>query len=144
MDDLRLMLIDGMIHTEVDTLSLGSPSDYVNVLDLAEECSGSPGTCSSSGSAAAPSRGDTRGTAGASTRWRSIRRGADRREVVRARADRRARLPYGRREFLAERDGRYDLIIVDAFGSGAIPFHLVTREAFALCKSRLAPTESSP
>ncbi|MBI2362409.1 MAG: fused MFS/spermidine synthase, partial [Elusimicrobia bacterium] len=34
---------------------------------------------------------------------------------------------------------RYDLIVVDAFSSDSIPVHLVTREALALYRSRLAP-----
>jgi hypothetical protein len=37
-------------------------------------------------------------------------------------------------------DGAYDLIIVDAFSSDAIPIHLMTREAMALYVSKLAPT----
>lgn len=41
------------------------------------------------------------------------------------------------RKFLNEQDELYDLIIVDAFGSSSIPFHLVTSEAFGLMKSRL-------
>jgi hypothetical protein len=36
-------------------------------------------------------------------------------------------------------DGAYDLIIVDAFSSDAIPIHLLTREAMALYVSKLAP-----
>ena len=43
------------------------------------------------------------------------------------------------REFLLSRDTAYDLIVMDAFGSSAIPFHLVTEEAFGLVKSRLTP-----
>ena len=43
------------------------------------------------------------------------------------------------RKFLNSSDAAYDLIIVDAFGSSSIPFHLVTRESFALMKSRLHP-----
>jgi hypothetical protein len=35
--------------------------------------------------------------------------------------------------------GRYDLLILDAFSSDAIPVHLLTREAFALYRARLAP-----
>jgi hypothetical protein len=37
-------------------------------------------------------------------------------------------------------DGAYDLIIVDAFSSDAIPIHLMTREAMALYLKKLAPT----
>ncbi len=36
-------------------------------------------------------------------------------------------------------DHRYDVIIVDAFSSDTIPIHLITREAMALYKSKLAP-----
>ncbi|HEX9187739.1 MAG TPA: fused MFS/spermidine synthase [Vicinamibacteria bacterium] len=35
-------------------------------------------------------------------------------------------------------EGAFDLVVLDAFSSDAIPFHLVTREAFALYGSRLA------
>jgi len=33
----------------------------------------------------------------------------------------------------------YDMLVVDAFSSDSIPMHLMTREAFALYRSRLAP-----
>jgi hypothetical protein len=36
-------------------------------------------------------------------------------------------------------DGKYDVIVVDAFTSDAIPVHLVTREAMALYVKKLAP-----
>jgi len=36
-------------------------------------------------------------------------------------------------------DGAYDLIVVDAFSSDAIPIHLLTREAMAIYLSKLAP-----
>jgi hypothetical protein len=38
-----------------------------------------------------------------------------------------------------EPDQYYDLIIVDAYSSDAIPIHLATREAMAVYKSKLAP-----
>jgi len=38
-----------------------------------------------------------------------------------------------------EPDGAYDLIVVDAYSSDAIPVHLATREAMAIYKSKLAP-----
>jgi SAM-dependent methyltransferase len=37
------------------------------------------------------------------------------------------------------RDGQYDLIVVDAFSSDAIPVHLITREALDLYRQKLAP-----
>jgi len=36
-------------------------------------------------------------------------------------------------------DGAYDLIIVDAFSSDAIPIHLLTREAMAMYLKKLSP-----
>jgi hypothetical protein len=38
-----------------------------------------------------------------------------------------------------EPDSHYDLIIIDAYSSDAIPIHLATREAMAIYKSKLAP-----
>jgi len=43
------------------------------------------------------------------------------------------------RRYLARTDRKYDLIVLDAYGSASIPFHLVTKEAFALARSRLNP-----
>ncbi|PZA09596.1 class I SAM-dependent methyltransferase [Rhodopseudomonas palustris] len=41
--------------------------------------------------------------------------------------------------FAHEPDGTYDLIIVDAYSSDAIPIHLATREAMAIYRAKLAP-----
>jgi hypothetical protein len=41
--------------------------------------------------------------------------------------------------FTREPDGIYDLIIVDAYSSDAIPIHLATEEAMAIYKAKLAP-----
>jgi hypothetical protein len=41
--------------------------------------------------------------------------------------------------FAREPDGVYDLIIVDAYSSDAIPIHLATEEAMAIYKKKLAP-----
>ena len=40
---------------------------------------------------------------------------------------------------LADQPAGFDLIVVDAFSSDAVPAHLLTREAMALYKSRLGP-----
>jgi hypothetical protein len=40
--------------------------------------------------------------------------------------------------FANEPDGVYDLIVVDAYSSDAIPIHLATKEAMAIYKSKLA------
>ncbi|MDB5631077.1 MAG: hypothetical protein JWQ51_3417 [Tardiphaga sp.] len=41
--------------------------------------------------------------------------------------------------FAKEQDGQYDMIIVDAYSSDAIPIHLATEEAMAIYKAKLAP-----
>jgi hypothetical protein len=41
--------------------------------------------------------------------------------------------------FAKEPDGLYDLIIVDAYSSDAIPIHLATQEAMSIYKDKLAP-----
>ncbi len=41
------------------------------------------------------------------------------------------------RHFLRESNEKWDLILVDAFGSSSIPFHLVSKEFFALAKEHL-------
>jgi hypothetical protein len=41
--------------------------------------------------------------------------------------------------FAREPDGIYDLIVVDAYSSDAIPIHLATEEAMAIYKTKLAP-----
>ena len=41
--------------------------------------------------------------------------------------------------FAREPDGFYDLVIVDAYSSDAIPIHLATEEAMKIYKSKLAP-----
>jgi spermidine synthase len=41
--------------------------------------------------------------------------------------------------FAKEPNGAYDLIIVDAYSSDAIPIHLATEEAMAIYKDKLAP-----
>jgi spermidine synthase len=43
------------------------------------------------------------------------------------------------RVFLNRRKDSYDLILVDAFHGGYVPFHLLTREFYILLKQRLAP-----
>lgn len=44
----------------------------------------------------------------------------------------------GRRALELLPDRRYDLLVLDAFGGDAIPAHLITREALALYRARLA------
>ena len=41
------------------------------------------------------------------------------------------------RKFLADLDGKVDFVVLDAYNSDTIPFHLITREFFELARSRL-------
>jgi spermidine synthase len=43
------------------------------------------------------------------------------------------------RRYVARSDERWDVIVIDAFYSDSIPFHLATREFLELAKSRLTP-----
>ena len=43
------------------------------------------------------------------------------------------------RQFLITHEKKYDLIIMDAFGSSSIPFHLITKESFGLIAEHLKP-----
>jgi spermidine synthase len=43
------------------------------------------------------------------------------------------------RVYLNRHQDRYDLVLVDAFHGGYVPFHLLTREFYTLLKQRLAP-----
>ncbi|HEV8434181.1 MAG TPA: fused MFS/spermidine synthase [Thermoanaerobaculia bacterium] len=43
------------------------------------------------------------------------------------------------RRFLEHTPRKYDLIVLDAFNRHSVPFHLVTREFFELCRSKLQP-----
>jgi hypothetical protein len=56
-----------------------------------------------------------------------------------SRASMRVVLGDARLSLAAEPPGRFDLLVLDAFSSDAIPAHLVTREAFELYFERLAP-----
>ncbi len=49
------------------------------------------------------------------------------------------RIGDGRIELQRDTDARYDMIVIDAFSSGSIPTHLLTREALDVYISRLKP-----
>lgn len=137
---LRAMLIDGAPHSLVD-LATGAPAfPYVDVLGIAKRFFAAPGDLLlvglGAGTVAKVFGGDG---------WRV--RSVEIDPVV----TRLAREHFGfgdgdgpvfhedGRRFLVDHADTYDLVVMDAFGSSAVPFHLVTKEAFALVKSRLRP-----
>jgi spermidine synthase len=140
LDGLRYMLIDGGTHTIVDAWTMETRFEYVDVVDIAKSFYEAPG------------RLLLIGLGGGSVVKSYARDGwqVDAVEIDPAVT----RLAYSHfgllpdeatihhqdgRRFLIDRDQTYDLIILDAFGSSSVPFHLITREAFGLVRSRLAP-----
>jgi len=136
----RFLLIDGGIHTMIDPESGESLLGYVDVLDIAKLFFEKPG------------RTLLVGLGGGSAARRFARDGwqveAVEIDPVVARfayeyfglkADEAAVFEMDGRRFLRSAGAKYEIVIMDAFGSSSIPFHLVTRESFALIDSRLAP-----
>lgn len=134
----RAMLIDGAPHSLVDVAS-GEPAfPYVDVLGVARRFFTAPGDMLLVGLGA----GTVAKVFGAEG-WRV--RSVEIDPVV----TRMAREHFGfseadgpvfhedGRRFLVDHPETYDLVVMDAFGSSAVPFHLVTSEAFAAVKARL-------
>jgi len=134
----RFLLIDGSVHTFADAETGTNLFPYVNVLDLPRLMFKEAGRALLIGLGG-----------GSAARNLSIHCwGVDAVEidpVVSGYArehfgldedDADVHLMDGRR-FLTRTGERWDMIIVDAFGSGTVPFHLVTVEAVALMKLHL-------
>ena len=149
-DGERFLLLDGGVHTVQQISSGNALHPYVPVIDLAKNFFDSPGRLLLIGLG-----GGSVATSFASDGWKvdaveidpAVVRIAHRNFGLASDAATIHEMD-GRR-FLAEAerhvvgpDGAgptWDVIVFDAFGSSAIPFHLVTEEAFALAASRLAP-----
>jgi len=139
-EDTRYLLIDGGIHTRVDTASGEAVVPYVDVLDIAKLFYQKPGRMLLVGLgggsvvkryAGEGWRVDSVEIDPVVTRMAREHFGLKDEETVVHHMDGRA--------FLRTTGDAFDLVIMDAFGSSSIPFHLVTREAFALIRSRLVP-----
>lgn len=136
----RFLLIDGGAHTGVDTTLWESLFEYVNVMDIPR------------GYFDRPKRMLLVGLGGGSVAKNYARNGwtVDVVEIDPA-VTRLARRYFALRDDEARvfhEDGRqylrrggeaYDIIILDAFGSGSIPFHLITSESFARARECLSP-----
>jgi spermidine synthase len=137
---LRYLIIDGVTHSGLDPATRRSPLPYVDVLQLPAGMFAGPGDLLLVGLGGGSLAVDYTGLG-----WRVDAVEIDPAVTRLAREhfhfeDRHARVRHqdGRR-YLIETDRAYDLIVMDAFGSSSIPFHLVTREAFALARARLRP-----
>lgn len=138
--DARFLLIDGSIHTFTDAETNEPLFPYVNVLEIARMMFWEPGEAlllGLGGGSVAKNLAEYRWKVEAVeidpvvTRFASDYFGLEPEE-----AD--IHITDGRR-FLNSTKKSYDLIIMDAFGSGAIPFHLITKEAIKLVHERLKP-----
>lgn len=138
-NNIRYLIIDGGTHTIVDPHTWESYFPYVNVLDIAAMWFDTPGDML------------LVGLGGGSVVKRFARAGwtVDAVEIdpvvtrmayeyFGLRDDEARIFEMDGRQFLKTTDHAYDLIIMDAFGSSSIPFHLVTSEAFALIHNRLS------
>ncbi len=139
-DETRYLLLDGGVHTAVTPGSWVSAHRYVPALGVAQSFFPRPG------------RLLLLGLGGGAVVKDYAAQGWDIDAVeIDAAVIRVARVHFGLeaeecrlfcmdgRRFLRASEDRYDLIVLDAFGSSAIPFHLVTQEMFALVAARLAP-----
>jgi spermidine synthase len=139
MNDTRYLLVDGGIHTIRAQPEGYAMHPYAVVTDLAKLFFDAPGRLLVLGLG-----GGSIATSFAADGWRVDAVEIDPAVVRIARdafaLDERVQVHVrdGRR-FLAENEGPWDVIVFDAYGSGSIPFHLVTREVFAECRRRLAP-----
>ena len=137
-DNSRYLLIDGGVHTMVRVSDLKSLFPYVAVMDLTRYFFEKPGKLL------------LIGLGGGSVVKNFAQNGWDVDAVEIDPVVTKIALTYfgldpseakifqmdGRR-FLFTHKEQYDLIIMDAFGSSSIPFHLVTDESFGLIASRL-------
>ncbi|HET6347823.1 MAG TPA: fused MFS/spermidine synthase [Candidatus Krumholzibacteria bacterium] len=139
-EDTRLLLVDGGTHTIVDRDTFNSTFPYAMVMDIPKFMFEKPGNAV------------LVGLGGGSVARNYYRAGWHVDTVEIDPAMPRIAEEYfscdaessgvhimdGRQYFLTT-DKTYDLVLMDAFGSSSIPFHLVTREAFGLIKAHMKP-----
>ena len=139
-DGLRYLLLDGGTHTVVRQDDLAPRQEYVAVAELATEFFAHPGRALLVGLG-----GGSLARVLAVDGWRLDAVEIDPGVVAAAREFFRIgphhgtiHVADGRRFLRASRD-TFDLVVLDAFGSGSVPFHLLTTGAFADAKARLRP-----
>jgi spermidine synthase len=139
-DDLRYMLLDGGVHTAVYRHSWRTFHPYVPVVSLAKKYFDRPGRLLviglGGGSVVKEFAGDGWSVDAVEIDPSVIR--VAREHFGLGEAECNVFCKDGRR-YLRETSARYDVIVLDAYGSSAIPFHLVTSEVFQSAASRLSP-----
>jgi spermidine synthase len=135
---LRYLLLDGGAHSIVNAGTGAPRQSYVHVAESATELFPRPGRMLLLGLG-----GGGAAQVFARRQWQVDAVEIDARVVAAAREwfhllPQHARVIVGEgRQYLQSTPESYDVVFFDAFGSAAIPFHLVTREAFAAARRRL-------
>lgn len=136
----RYLLVDRAVHSQADTLSWQSPLEYVAVMDLAMymfDRKGNALLIGLGGGSIVKNFVDRGWTVDAVEIDPEIARLAH--TFFGLKPDEAVIYTMDGRRFLKETTKHYSIIVIDAFGSGAIPFHMVSKEAFQLCRERLDP-----
>lgn len=128
----RYLLIDGGVHSIADTISWESPYPYIAVLESAKLLFEKPGNMLLIGLGAG-SLMKSFNQAG----WETSAVEVDPVVIDIAHKyfgllpDEGKVYKADGRQFIRTTKDKYDLVIIDAFGSSSIPFHLITKEVFA-------------
>ncbi len=139
LDEERFMLIDGGIHTVIDRATGYSRFPYVDVLDIPKGFYETPGNMLliGLGGGSVVKNFDRDGwSVDAVEIDATVTQVAY--EYFGLKEEEAEVYEMDGRQYLITNDKKYDLIVMDAFGSGAIPFHLVTEEAFGLIRTHLS------
>jgi spermidine synthase len=137
-EDSRYLLIDGGIHTIADTATWRSYFHYAAVMDLPKYFFNKPGSMLLIGIG-----GGSLVKQYAKDDWKVDAVDIDPKVIKFARTYFSLFPSEGNvvemdgRKYLSSTTNYYDVILLDAFGSSEIPFHLVTKEVFSLIASRL-------
>lgn len=139
-DGSRLLLVDGIVHTQADTATWTSELEYVAVMDIPMYMFASPGDALVIGLGGG-SMAKNLVTAGWSVDAVEIDPVIVRLayELFGLRADDATVFTMDGRRYLQETSKTYGIILIDAFGSSSIPFHMASLEAFQHCRSRMTP-----
>jgi len=137
-EDHRYLLIDGGTHTIVDPKTWESFFPYVALIDLTREFYSAPGKMLliglGGGSVMKNFARENWDVTGVEIDPKVIQMAGDYFGLKESEGE---VFCQDGRQFLISHEDSYDLIVMDAFGSSSIPFHLVTKEAFGLIGSRL-------
>jgi spermidine synthase len=137
---LRMMLLDGGTHTIIERDTGHPRQSYVMLAELAQELFPAPGAMlliGLGGGSTVRNYAHAGWTVDAVELDPLVVRAA--REYFDLRPELANVYVMDGRRFLTRKGRSYDVILLDAFGSGAVPFHLVTEQVFRLVRSRLNP-----